>query len=59
MKPLDPHLRLISFLTMFLAVVLATIALFVLDSKNLARVVFVVVLVTGYGYIFIQWKSSR
>ncbi len=59
MKPLDPHLRLISFLTMFLAVVLATIALFVLDDKNLARMVFVVVLVTGYGYIYLQWRRNR
>lgn len=59
MKPLDPHLRLISFITMFLAVVLATIALFVLNDKNLARIVFAIVLITGYGYIFIQWRRSR
>lgn len=53
------RMRLISFTTLFLAVVLPSIALFILDNKNLARVLFVVVIVTGYGLIFILWRRGK
>ncbi len=51
--------RLISFLTLLLAVLLPSIALFVLDSKTLARVVFVLVLAAGYGTVFWRMRSGR
>jgi hypothetical protein len=51
--------RLISTATMFLAVVLPSIALFVLDNKNLARILFVAVLVIGYGLIVVRWRLRR
>jgi len=51
--------RLISFLTLLLAVLLPSIALFVLDSKTLARVVFVLVLVAGYGVVFWRVRARR
>ena len=51
--------RLISTATMFLAVVLASIAPFVLDNKNLARILFVAVLVIGYGLVFVRWRQRR
>jgi hypothetical protein len=51
--------RLISTATMFLAVVLPSIALFVLDNKNLARLLFVAVLVIGYGLVFVRWRTRR
>jgi hypothetical protein len=51
--------RLISTATMFLAVVLPSIALFVFDNKNLARILFVAVLVIGYGLVFVRWRLRR
>jgi hypothetical protein len=51
--------RLISTATLFLAVVLPSIALFVLDNKNLARILFVAVLVVGYGLIVVRWRQRR
>lgn len=59
MKPMNTELRLISFTTLFLAVLLPSIALFALNDKNLARVVFVVVIVTGYGYAYLRWRRQR
>ena len=52
-------MRLISYLTLLLAVVLPSLALFVLENKNLARILFVVVLVVGYGVIFAIWYQGR
>ena len=51
--------RLISFTTLFLAVVLPIIALFVFDDKNLARIAFAVVVIAGYGYILQRWIRRR
>ncbi len=48
--------RLISFVTMLLAVALPSIALFVLNDKNLARIVFAVVLVVGYSVVLVRWR---
>lgn len=46
--------RLISFLTLLLAVLLPSIALFVLDSNGIARV-----LVVGYGIVFLRMRTGR
>jgi hypothetical protein len=51
--------RLISSLTLLLAVLLPSIALFVFDSKNLARVILVLVLVVGYGFVFLRIRAGR
>jgi hypothetical protein len=51
--------RLISTATLFLAVVLPSIALFVLGDKNLARILFAAVLVIGYGIVFVRWRLRR
>lgn len=51
--------RLISYLTLLLAVVLPSLALFLLENKNLARILFVVVLVVGYGAVFVIWRQGR
>jgi hypothetical protein len=51
--------RLISTATLFLAVVLPSIALFVLDNKNLARILFVAVLVIGYGLVVVRKWQRR
>ena len=51
--------RLISTLTLLLAVVLPSIALLVFDSKNLARIVLVLVLVVGYGFVFLRVRAGR
>jgi len=48
--------RLISFLTLLLAVVIPSIALFLFDSgKDVARILFALVLVIGYGTILMRW----
>lgn len=49
--------RLISTITLLIAVVLAIVALFVLQNKNLARAVFVIVLVVGYSIVFYRWRQ--
>lgn len=51
--------RLISYLTLLLAVILPSLALFLLENKNLARILFVVVLVVGYGTVFAIWYQGR
>lgn len=53
------QMRLISFTTLFLAVVLPSIALFILDNKTLARILFALVIVIGYGLIFVLWRRAR
>ena len=56
---MNSRLRLISFTTLFLAVVLPSIALFILDNKNLARILFALVIVIGYGTIFVLWRREK
>ena len=51
--------RLISSLTLLLAVLLPSIALIVFDSKNLARVTLALVLVVGYGTVFLRIRAGR
>ena len=53
------RMRLISFLTMFLSVVSASIALFVLNDKNLARILFVLIIVVGYSAVFVLWRREK
>lgn len=53
------QMRLISFLTMFLSVVSASLALFVLDDKNLARILFVLIIVIGYSAVFVLWRREQ
>lgn len=53
------QMRLISFLTMFLSVVSASIALFVLNDKNLARILFVLIIVVGYSAVFVLWRRGK
>ena len=48
--------RLISFTTLFLAVALPSLALFVLGNQNLARIIFAVVIVVGYGIVFTRLR---
>ncbi len=43
---------------LLLAVVLSGLALLVGD-KNLGRIVFVVVLVVGFGYIYLRWRQEK
>ena len=51
--------RLLSSLTLLLAVVLACIALFFLSNKDLARILFAAVLIIGYGSILVRWRRSK
>lgn len=51
-------LRTISTIILLLAVVLAGLAL-LLGSKDLARIVFVAVLVVGYGSVYIRWRMEK
>jgi len=51
--------RLISFLTLLLAVLLPSIALFALDSKGLVRIVFALVLIVGYDIVFLHMQTGR
>ena len=51
--------RLYSALVMLLAVVLASLALFVVANKNLARILFVTVLVIGYGLLILRTRRGR
>lgn len=53
------QMRLISFITLFLAVVLPSIALFLLDNKTLARILFALVIIIGYGWIVVLWRRER
>lgn len=51
--------RLISSITLLVAVVLACIALFILNNKDLARILFAAVLIVGYGSILVRWWRSK
>lgn len=51
-------LRIRVTVILLLAVVLSGLALLVGD-KNLGRAVFVVVLVVGFGYIYLRWRQEK
>ena len=45
-------------IVLLLAVVLSGLAL-LLGDKNLGRIVFVVVLAVGFGYIYLRWRQEK